>query len=119
MTTMAGKFNFLNEIMSMDCKVSTVQDVVTSVNCDHLMRSNIDALHELPFIDIQKFRPLGLLSPGFVSYQTKDDEGNTIYHPQWWITKSEEDYYLINNEGYLYARYITKLKNYARPKSSD
>ena len=78
----------------------------------------LSAIHKLPFICSDKFAEHGFFTDVFDEYLKIDDEGNKIYHPQYWVTESGGYWYLINNEGYSYARYVIELKNYSRPHVS-
>lgn len=89
------------------------EDVVDFIDCSKLLYTRIDTLNYLPFIDIKRFTQ-GFFTDVFAQHKSSDDEFRTIYSPQYWITKDDDTYYLINNEGYDYARYVVELRNYSR-----
>lgn len=100
-------------------KPHLLEDVTTEINCMNMSHNNINVLLNLPYISIDRFAIHGFYTDAFEEYVNYDDEGNKIYHPQFWITEQEGEWYLIDNQGYNYARYVTRLKNYARVKNGE
>lgn len=97
-------------------KPETPEDVAEYLDCMNADYRLLNAIHDLPFICSDKFAEHGFYTDVFDEYKKIDDEGNTIFHPQYWVTEHEGFWYLINNEGYSYARYVIELKNYSRPE---
>lgn len=95
-------------------KPKLLEDVTTEIDCMNISYDNIQTIHNLPYISIDRFAVNGFYSDAFEQYGNCDDEGNKIYHPQFWTTEHEGEWYLIDNQGYDYARYVTRLKNYRR-----
>lgn len=99
-------------------KPHLIEDVTTEIDCMDIPYENIQTIHNLPYISIDRFAIHGFYSDVFEQYGNRDDEGNKIYHPQLWITEHEGEWYLIDNQGYDYARYVTRLNNYRRIRRS-
>lgn len=99
-------------------KPHLLEDVTTEIDCMDISYDNLQTIHNLPYISIDRFAIHGFYSDAFEQYGNRDDEGNKIYHPQFWTTEHEGEWYLIDNQGYDYARYVTRLKNYRRIKRS-
>lgn len=95
-------------------KPHTIEDVISSVDCKDLLYTTLNCLNMLPYISSDRFAQDGFYADVFSEYKSYDDIGHVIYHPQFWITEYEGIWYLINNEGYDYARYVTKLHNFIR-----
>ena len=89
------------------------EDVVDFIDCSKLLYTQLDTLNYLPFVDNKRFTQ-GFFTDVFAQHKSSDDEFRTIYSPQYWVTKDDDTYYLINNEGYDYARYVVELRNYSR-----
>tara|TARA_R100001463_G_scaffold24828_1_gene59108 strand:+ start:2568 stop:2945 length:378 start_codon:yes stop_codon:yes gene_type:complete len=92
------------------------EDITTYLDCMKEDYAKLNAIHDLPFICSDKFAEHGFYTDVFDEYKKIDDEGTIIFHPQYWVTEHEGFWYLINNEGYNYARYVIELKNYSRPE---
>lgn len=88
------------------------EDVVTDVDFTTLRTYERNAIHTLPYISIDRFLQDGFFADAFAEFHTMDDNGRRIYGPQFWITEHEGTWYIINNEGYDYARYVVKLLCY-------
>ena len=99
-------------------KPHLIEDVTTEIDCMDIPYDNIQTIHNLPYISSDRFAIHGFYSDVFEQYGNRDDEGNKIYHPQFWTTEHEGEWYLIDNQGYDYARYVTRLKNYRRIRRS-
>jgi len=99
-------------------KPHLLEDVTTEIDCMDIPYDNIQTIHNLPYISIDRFAIHGFYSDAFEQYGNRDDEGNKIYHPQFWVTEQEGEWYLIDNQGYDYARYVTRLNNYRRVRRS-
>ena len=100
-------------------KPCRVEDICESVDYKNYNNSLQYTLTTLPFISHNKFlndndHEVDFFTDAFEKYLLKDDTERKIYHPQFWITKIENDWFIINNEGYDYARYVIKVKNYPR-----
>lgn len=100
-------------------KPCRVEDVYEDIDYNNYNNSLQYALTTLPFISENKFlndndHDVDFFTDVFEKYSLKDDTERKIYHPQFWITKIENDWFIINNEGYDYARYVVKIKNFPR-----
>ena len=95
------------------------EDVTTSVDVNKIERRYYAAIHQLPFICSSRFSEEGWYTDAFDEYHNKDDDGVKIYGPQYWRTEYEGVWYLIDNQGYDYARYVTRLLNYSTKEFKD
>ena len=102
--------------LSYNRKPETTKDINEYIDCTGTDYTVLNAIHNLPYICSDKFAAHGFYTDVFEEYLKIDDENSKIYHPQYWVTESGGYWYLINNEGYNYARYVIELKNYTRNK---
>ena len=94
-------------------KPFNTEEIYTYINCERLLYSQLHVINSLPYIDAVRFESHnGFYTSVFNKYKHKDDLGRTIYHPQYWRTRINDVYYLIDNQGYDYARYVIGLRNY-------
>lgn len=98
------------------CRVIDVYDSIDYKNYNNSLQYTLTTL---PFINSNKFlndndHDVDFFTDAFEKYLLKDDTERKIYHPQFWVTKIENEWFVINNEGFDYARYVVKIKNFPR-----
>lgn len=95
-------------------------DVFDHITLKHYSDAIQLMLSRLPVIDIKHFTTqdvngddiIDFFMDGFEQYHNVDGAGRFIYAPQFWLTENHGAWYIINNEGYNYARYVVRLRGF-------
>lgn len=107
-------FEFLRNL-PYDRKPCSIDDVHSYVIFNHYSVAIQAMIKRLPQVDIKRFivkevnKDVDWFTDAFEMYNKVDAAGRYIYGPQFWLTNQNNEWFLINNEGYNYARYVVKL----------